>query len=238
MQQTIAEHLNLDLSTVQNFFMNARRRSRIEQPDGNGDSPTPFQQVRPITPPPAATISSPQEAGSADPNYARSMPGNLLTPSSSATVFKQEKPKRPTRRQAKQKAKSVDAHSTFEPSTSTTNNRSINRLAFSGTSMSPAHGILDLPTLALRNDGESVNGGEDVEGLMLDDENEDGEDEYVEEDDEEEDGQSHDEAITNILRYGECPSPGRALGQGESTTGGQTIVISTSATMDVKPQRL
>lgn len=52
MQQTIAEHLNLDLSTVQNFFMNARRRSRIEQPDGANDTPTPSQSIRPITPPP------------------------------------------------------------------------------------------------------------------------------------------------------------------------------------------
>lgn len=50
MQQTIAEHLRLDLSTVANFFMNARRRSRI----GPGpDEPQPFQQqVRPVTPPP------------------------------------------------------------------------------------------------------------------------------------------------------------------------------------------
>lgn len=42
MQQTIAEHLRLDLSTVANFFMNARRRSRL---GGNIDEPTPFQQV-------------------------------------------------------------------------------------------------------------------------------------------------------------------------------------------------
>ncbi|CAJ0567206.1 unnamed protein product, partial [Mesorhabditis spiculigera] len=49
MQQTIAEHLRLDLSTVANFFMNARRRSRIGP--GN-DEPAPYQQVRPITPPP------------------------------------------------------------------------------------------------------------------------------------------------------------------------------------------
>uniref|UniRef100_A0A8R1HJR6 One cut domain family member n=2 Tax=Caenorhabditis japonica TaxID=281687 RepID=A0A8R1HJR6_CAEJA len=49
MQQTIAEHLRLDLSTVANFFMNARRRSRL---GGNLDEPTPFQQVRQVTPPP------------------------------------------------------------------------------------------------------------------------------------------------------------------------------------------
>ncbi|CAL2032554.1 unnamed protein product [Caenorhabditis brenneri] len=42
MQQTIAEHLRLDLSTVANFFMNARRRSRL---GGNIDEPTPYQQV-------------------------------------------------------------------------------------------------------------------------------------------------------------------------------------------------
>ncbi|VDL81285.1 unnamed protein product [Nippostrongylus brasiliensis] len=43
MQQTIAEHLRLDLSTVANFFMNARRRSRIGP---NSDEPQPYQQVR------------------------------------------------------------------------------------------------------------------------------------------------------------------------------------------------
>lgn len=42
MQQTIAEHLRLDLSTVANFFMNARRRSRIGP---NQDEPQPYQQV-------------------------------------------------------------------------------------------------------------------------------------------------------------------------------------------------
>lgn len=50
MQQTIAEHLRLDLSTVANFFMNARRRSRSGPLVG--DAPAPYQQVRPITPPP------------------------------------------------------------------------------------------------------------------------------------------------------------------------------------------
>lgn len=50
MQQTIAEHLRLDLSTVANFFMNARRRSRSGPL--MGDAPAPYQQVRPITPPP------------------------------------------------------------------------------------------------------------------------------------------------------------------------------------------
>lgn len=49
MQQTIAEHLRLDLSTVANFFMNARRRSRL---GASIDEPTPYQQVRNITPPP------------------------------------------------------------------------------------------------------------------------------------------------------------------------------------------
>lgn len=49
MQQTIAEHLRLDLSTVANFFMNARRRSRL---GASIDEPTPYQQVRSITPPP------------------------------------------------------------------------------------------------------------------------------------------------------------------------------------------
>lgn len=55
MQQTIAEHLGLDLSTVQNFFMNARRRSRIDNP--TSDSPAPYQQVRSITPPPMSPSS-------------------------------------------------------------------------------------------------------------------------------------------------------------------------------------
>jgi hypothetical protein len=50
MQQTIAEHLRLDLSTVANFFMNARRRSRCGPL--NQDEPAPYQQIRPITPPP------------------------------------------------------------------------------------------------------------------------------------------------------------------------------------------
>ncbi|CAI4232228.1 unnamed protein product [Auanema sp. JU1783] len=49
MQQTIAEHLRLDLSTVANFFMNARRRSRA---GSNQDEPQPYQQVHPVTPPP------------------------------------------------------------------------------------------------------------------------------------------------------------------------------------------
>lgn len=43
MQQTIAEHLRLDLSTVANFFMNARRRSRSGPLQG--DAPAPYQQV-------------------------------------------------------------------------------------------------------------------------------------------------------------------------------------------------
>ena len=58
MQQTIAEHLRLDMSTVSNFFMNARRRSR----NGNviDDEPTPFQHIRPITPPPDSPSSTPR----------------------------------------------------------------------------------------------------------------------------------------------------------------------------------
>lgn len=44
MQQTIAEHLCLDMSTVSNFFMNARRRSR--NGSSNGDEPAPYQQVK------------------------------------------------------------------------------------------------------------------------------------------------------------------------------------------------
>lgn len=43
MQQTIAEHLCLDMSTVSNFFMNARRRSR--NGSSNCDEPAPYQQV-------------------------------------------------------------------------------------------------------------------------------------------------------------------------------------------------
>lgn len=47
MQQTIAEHLGLDLSTVQNFFMNARRRSRGDHSsvDDTCSAPYPYQQV-------------------------------------------------------------------------------------------------------------------------------------------------------------------------------------------------
>ncbi|PAV76950.1 hypothetical protein WR25_18752 isoform A [Diploscapter pachys] len=64
MQQTIAEHLRLDLSTVANFFMNARRRSRSGP---NNDEPAPYQQVRPITPPPEspprANGSAPRQSG-------------------------------------------------------------------------------------------------------------------------------------------------------------------------------
>lgn len=59
MQQTIAEHLRLDMSTVSNFFMNARRRSR------NGsvidDEPAPYQQIRPITPPPDSPSTTPTQ---------------------------------------------------------------------------------------------------------------------------------------------------------------------------------
>ncbi|GMT15617.1 hypothetical protein PFISCL1PPCAC_6914 [Pristionchus fissidentatus] len=58
MQQTIAEHLRLDLSTVANFFMNARRRSRLT----NDDEPAPYQQVPTPSPspspPPTSTSST------------------------------------------------------------------------------------------------------------------------------------------------------------------------------------
>ncbi|KAK6736687.1 hypothetical protein RB195_019406 [Necator americanus] len=60
MQQTIAEHLRLDLSTVANFFMNARRRSRIGP---NSDEPQPYQQVRPISPPPDSPPSGATGSG-------------------------------------------------------------------------------------------------------------------------------------------------------------------------------
>ncbi|KAL6734573.1 hypothetical protein Aduo_005099 [Ancylostoma duodenale] len=60
MQQTIAEHLRLDLSTVANFFMNARRRSRIGP---NSDEPQPYQQVRPISPPPDSPPSGAAGSG-------------------------------------------------------------------------------------------------------------------------------------------------------------------------------
>lgn len=43
MQQTIAEHLRLDMSTVSNFFMNARRRSR--NGTNTDDEPAPYQHV-------------------------------------------------------------------------------------------------------------------------------------------------------------------------------------------------
>ncbi|KAH7727219.1 CUT domain containing protein [Aphelenchoides avenae] len=52
MQQTIAEHLRLDMSTVSNFFMNARRRSR--NGTNTDDEPAPYQHVRSITPPPVS----------------------------------------------------------------------------------------------------------------------------------------------------------------------------------------
>ena len=60
MQHTIAEHLQLDLSTVANFFMNARRRSRNGQQLAMNDEPSPFQQIRPITPPPPEEPSAVQ----------------------------------------------------------------------------------------------------------------------------------------------------------------------------------
>uniref|UniRef100_A0A0K0EQ93 One cut domain family member n=1 Tax=Strongyloides stercoralis TaxID=6248 RepID=A0A0K0EQ93_STRER len=50
MQQTIAEHLGLDPSTVSNYFMNARRRSRNTQIQL--DSYTDSNDGNPITPPP------------------------------------------------------------------------------------------------------------------------------------------------------------------------------------------
>uniref|UniRef100_A0A914EPY1 One cut domain family member n=1 Tax=Acrobeloides nanus TaxID=290746 RepID=A0A914EPY1_9BILA len=60
MQQTIAEHLRLDMSTVSNFFMNARRRSR--NGSSIGDEPAPYQQVRTITPPPDSPPQRPNGA--------------------------------------------------------------------------------------------------------------------------------------------------------------------------------
>uniref|UniRef100_A0AC35U6N2 One cut domain family member n=1 Tax=Rhabditophanes sp. KR3021 TaxID=114890 RepID=A0AC35U6N2_9BILA len=49
MQQTIAEHLSLDISTVANFFMNARRRSRNAQ-SSSGEEPSDFQELLPNSP--------------------------------------------------------------------------------------------------------------------------------------------------------------------------------------------
>ncbi|CAD6198612.1 unnamed protein product [Caenorhabditis auriculariae] len=63
MQQTIAEHLRLDLSTVANFFMNARRRSRIGP---GGDEPAPYQQVHPVSPPPSGSPPGMNGASGAD----------------------------------------------------------------------------------------------------------------------------------------------------------------------------
>ena len=48
---TIAEHLGLDVSTVQNFFMNARRRCR-DRFDWSIDCPKPNQEVANVSPPP------------------------------------------------------------------------------------------------------------------------------------------------------------------------------------------
>ncbi|GMR39020.1 hypothetical protein PMAYCL1PPCAC_09215 [Pristionchus mayeri] len=58
MQQTIAEHLRLDLSTVANFFMNARRRSRLS----HDDEPAPYQQVEALLTAEAAAAVAVAEA--------------------------------------------------------------------------------------------------------------------------------------------------------------------------------
>uniref|UniRef100_A0A7E4ZQ11 One cut domain family member n=1 Tax=Panagrellus redivivus TaxID=6233 RepID=A0A7E4ZQ11_PANRE len=76
MQQTIAEHLRLDMSTVSNFFMNARRRSR------NGsvvdDEPAPYQQVKPISPPPQSpTQVKPRSRGFKTSPESHSMPEHI-----------------------------------------------------------------------------------------------------------------------------------------------------------------
>uniref|UniRef100_A0AC35TNE1 One cut domain family member n=1 Tax=Rhabditophanes sp. KR3021 TaxID=114890 RepID=A0AC35TNE1_9BILA len=55
MQQTIAEHLNLEISTVSNYFMNARRRSRnfqLKNEFGDGDDEEMDDEMSTITPPP------------------------------------------------------------------------------------------------------------------------------------------------------------------------------------------
>uniref|UniRef100_A0A915HMD8 One cut domain family member n=1 Tax=Romanomermis culicivorax TaxID=13658 RepID=A0A915HMD8_ROMCU len=83
MQQTIAEHLGLDLSTVQNFFMNARRRTRFDQTnsDSSLSAPYPYQQVRTITPPPVSRSPTPgdrdvldQPDDGDDPSASNNMP--------------------------------------------------------------------------------------------------------------------------------------------------------------------
>uniref|UniRef100_A0A914V7N3 One cut domain family member n=1 Tax=Plectus sambesii TaxID=2011161 RepID=A0A914V7N3_9BILA len=81
MQQTIAEHLRLDLSTVANFFMNARRRSRSGPL--NPDEPAPYQQVRPITPPPD---SPPPRSYASRPRAAKSGAAPALMPHIEDTV--------------------------------------------------------------------------------------------------------------------------------------------------------
>ncbi|KAK6028221.1 CUT domain protein [Ostertagia ostertagi] len=79
MQQTIAEHLRLDLSTVANFFMNARRRSRIGP---NSDEPQPYQQVRPISPPPDSPPSANAGSGPMGNGPPASHPRNRRQPAS------------------------------------------------------------------------------------------------------------------------------------------------------------
>lgn len=58
MQQTISEHLGLDVSTVQNFFMNARRRCR-DRFDPAWDQPKPNQKVINLSPPSSAVVNDP-----------------------------------------------------------------------------------------------------------------------------------------------------------------------------------
>jgi hypothetical protein len=58
MQQTIAEHLQLDISTVSNYFMNARRRCRTSNANSgsNDEGGSYFQEVS--TPPPETPTKS------------------------------------------------------------------------------------------------------------------------------------------------------------------------------------
>lgn len=72
MQQTIAEHLRLDISTVSNFFMNARRRSR--NGTGLADEPTAYQQIQTITPPPESPQQHHQQAYVEKPIAAEKLP--------------------------------------------------------------------------------------------------------------------------------------------------------------------
>lgn len=89
MQQTIAEHLGLDLSTVQNFFMNARRRSRLDLTtiDDGGSAPYPYQQVRTVTPPPTTPSPPYIDGGRLDDD-------ELLIPSTNRTPHESKRRQR------------------------------------------------------------------------------------------------------------------------------------------------